>query len=401
MFKIIKNIKKKSVRLGRIETRHGVINTPVFMPDATRGFVKTLGVADLANLKMGPLVVNTLHLYLQPGMKVIKKAHGIHKFMGWNGPLLSDSGGYQIFSLIHKNPKMGKITDDGAIFKSPIDGSKHILTPEKSIQIQFDLGVDMMVALDDCPPNDYEREKIAKAVERTISWAKRCKLEYNKRVRSLESKINPPAPLYKGGKIENLQSKIENYQRPLLFAVIQGGADLELRRYCAAELIKIGFDGYGFGARPVDREGKFLGDILKRTAEMIPEDSLRFALGIGLPKDIVRCVSYGWDIFDCVIPTREGRHGKLFLWASPQTPLLIRRGELKGRGFYQTINILNSQFSSDFSPIDPNSKIKELREYSKAYLHHLFKLKEPLGARLATLNNLEFYLELMEKLRTN
>ena len=370
------------MRFRKIKTIHGVINTPVFMPDATRGFIKTLGTADLANLKMGPLVVNTLHLYLQPGMKVIKKARGIHKFMGWNGSLLSDSGGYQVFSLIHKNPKMGKITDDGAVFKSPLDGSKHILTPEKSIQIQFDLGVDMMVCLDDCPPNDYDRKKLAKAVERTITWAKRCKKEYNK-------------------KIENRQSKIENYKRPLLFAVIQGGADLELRRYSAEELIKIGFDGYGFGARPVDAEGKFLGDILKRTAEMIPENSLRFALGIGLPEDIARCVSYGWDIFDCVIPTREGRHGRLFSWTSPQTPLLIRRGELKGRGFYQTININNSQFSRDFSPINHHSKIKELREYSKAYLRHLFKSKEPLGQRLASLNNLEFYLELMEKLRVN
>ncbi len=386
------------------------------MPDATRGFIKTLGANDLANLRMGPLVVNTLHLYLQPGMKVIKKAGGIHKFMNWNGPLLSDSGGYQVFSLIHKNPKMGKITDDGAIFKSSIDGSKHILTPEKSIQIQFDLGVDMMVALDDCPPNDYERKKLEKAVERTIKWAKRCRREYDKKVRS--KKLSP----------QMRDREVRSFRRPLLFAVIQGGADLELRRYCAEELIKIGFDGYGFGARPVDGEGKFLGDILKRTAEMIPENSLRFALGIGLPEDIVRCVSYGWDIFDCVIPTREGRHGRLFSYnviaRSPaagrsfanrsgqaaQSQLAqiaeivsLREGGARNdkKSFYQTININNSKFSSDFSPINPDSKIPELREYPKAYLHHLFKLKEPLGARLATLNNLEFYLELMENLGAN
>lgn len=399
MFKIIKNIKKKSVRLGKIETRHGVINTPFFMPDATRGFIKTLGAQDLANLKMGPMVVNTLHLYLQPGVKVIKKAGGIHKFMGWAGPLLSDSGGYQIFSLIHKNPKMGKITDEGAVFRSPLDGSRHILTPEKSIQIQFDLGVDMMVALDDCPPNDYEREKIEKAVERTIEWARRCKKEYNRNVKSQ-------------------MSKVKSYRRPLLFAVIQGGADLELRRYCAEELIKIGFDGYGFGARPVDSEGKFLGEVLKRTAEMIPEKSLRFALGIGTPEDIVRCVRMGWDIFDCVIPTREGRHGRLFYFTViarrsgattkqsrvarlAEIALPLRRDCDDKKSFYQTININNFRFSRDFSPINPDSKIKELREYSKAYLHHLFKLKEPLGQRLATLSNLEFYLELMERLKAN
>jgi queuine tRNA-ribosyltransferase len=392
------------MRLRKIKTIHGVIETPVFMPDATRGFIKTLGAADLANLKMGPLVVNTLHLYLQPGMKIIKKAGGIHKFMDWHGPLLSDSGGYQVFSLIHKNPKMGKITDEGAIFKSPIDGSKHILTPEKSIQIQFDLGVDMMVCLDDCPPNDYDREKIERAVERTIKWAKRCKFEYDKRIRNMKLTPLPPftrgadqhTPLRKGGG--------GGLKRPLLFAVIQGGADLELRRYCAEELIKIGFDGYGFGARPVDGEGKFLGDILKRTAEMIPENSLRFALGIGLPEDIMRCVFYGWDIFDCVIPTREGRHGRLFFWKRnskfkiPNSKFQIQN-KFKIPKFYYSVNILNSKFSRDFSPINSRSTILELREYSKAYLHHLFKLKEPLGARLATLNNLEFYLELMGRLR--
>ncbi|MFH1182655.1 MAG: tRNA guanosine(34) transglycosylase Tgt, partial [Candidatus Moraniibacteriota bacterium] len=285
--------KKDGIRTGIIHTKSGVIKTPFFMPDATKGFIRSLDNLDLKRLKMGPMVVNTYHLYLEPGIEVIKKAGGIHKFMNWNGPLLSDSGGYQIFSLIHKNPKMGRITDEEVIFKSPYDGSIHKLTPEKSIEIQFDLGADMMVVLDDPPPNSYSKEKIKKAVERTLSWAKRCKVEYEKQIK---------------------KRKIEDKNRPLLFSVIQGGEYLDLRKRCAEELVKIGgWDGYGFGGRHLNQRGDILEEVLRYTASLIPEDSLRFALGVGTPEDIVKCVSYGWDMFDCVIPTREGRHGRLFL----------------------------------------------------------------------------------------
>jgi len=374
---------------GSIKTVHGDIKVPFFMPDATRGFIKSLSNGDLEKLKMGPMVVNTYHLYSRPGIKKIKKAGGIHKFMNWNGPLLSDSGGFQVFSLIHQNPLMGTITDEEVIFKSPIDGSKHILTPEKSIQIQFDLGVDMMVALDDCPPNDCKKKDLRKAVARTVFWAKRCAKEYDKQV-------------------ENQKSKIKNYRRPLIFAVIQGGEDLELRKKCFEGLQeaapKNGWDGFGYGARPVDGQGNFLAEVLEYTANLIPKNKIRFALGVGAPEDIVRCVKMGWDMFDCVIPTREGRHGRLFLRkrnfkskisSSKQSP----NQKFKIQNFYDTINIANSKFASDFSPINKDSKLEELRGYSKAYLHHLFKLKEPLGQRLATLNNLEFYLDLMDILR--
>jgi queuine tRNA-ribosyltransferase len=356
-------------KMSKIKTPHGVLETPFFMPDATRGFVKLLNSEELKKVKIKSLVVNTFHLYLQPGMEIIKKVGGIHKFMNWDGPILSDSGGFQVFSLIHRNPQMGKISDDKVIFKSPLDGSLHELTPEKSIQIQFDLGVDMMVCLDDCPPNDFDRVNLEKSVRRTIQWARRCRIEYNKQIK---------------------KRKIKEGKRPLLFSVIQGGAELDMRKYCAEELIKIGFDGYGFGARPVDRDGNFLGKVLEFTARLIPKNSIRFALGIGLPDDITRCAKMSWDMFDCVIPTREGRHGKLFLWKG--------NGALKG-DFYKTINISNSKFAKDFSPINLESKFLELRKYSKAYLHHLFKLDEPLGARLASLNNLEFYTNLTEKIR--
>lgn len=351
-----KPLQRESLKL---RTRHGVLTTPFFMPDATRALVKLISSQELKALQIPALVVNTFHLYLQPGLKTIKAAGGLHKFMNWSGPLLSDSGGYQVFSLIHKNKKLGRIDDEKVVFRSPLDGSRHELSPEKSIQIQFDLGVDMMVCLDDCPPNDFSRTDLEKAVERTIAWAKRCQKEYMRQIkrRSLVGK-----------------------KQPLLFAVIQGGAELDLREKCARELVKIGFDGYGFGARPIDSQGRFLEQVLRRTAEFIPADKLRFALGVGTPSDIRRCVSLGWDMFDCVIPTREGRHGRLF-------------------SVRQSLNINNAKFAHDFKAINPGSKIPELKEYSRAYLHHLFKLNDPLGQRLAALNNLEFYQDLMKDLQ--
>ena len=365
-FKIIKTA-KDGRRWGEIITKHGKIKTPFFMPDATRGYLKLLSRGDLEKIDMGPMVVNTYHLYLQPQMEIIKKAGGIHKFMDWSKPLLSDSGGFQVFSLVHRHANMGKITDDHVRFRSPLDGSWHELTPEKSIQIQFDLGVDMMVCLDDCPPNSYSKEQLAEAVDRTIAWAKRCKKEYLKQIK---------------------KRKIKADDRPLLFGVIQGGSELDLRKYCTEELVKIGFDGYGFGAMPVDEHGNFLEEVLRYTAELIPKDALRFALGIGTPEDIMRCARLGWDMFDCVIPTREGRHGRLF-FNLPRP----------GKRFYKTVNITNAQFKKDLSAINKNSRVPELRQHTKAYLYHLFKMKEGLGQRLASLHNLEFYMDFLKTLR--
>ncbi|MFA5754362.1 MAG: tRNA guanosine(34) transglycosylase Tgt [Patescibacteria group bacterium] len=379
MFKIIEE-KKDGTRLGDLRTAHGLLKTPFYMPDATRGFVKLTGHDEVRATGTEALVVNTFHLYLQPGLKVIEKAGGIHKFMDWPGPLLSDSGGFQVFSLIHKNKQFGQITDEKVIFKSPLDGSRHELTPEKSIRIQFALGVDMMVCLDDCPPNEFSRADLEKAVVRTIAWAKRCKAEYNRQIK---------------------KRRLGGVKRPLLFAVIQGGAEIDLREHCTRELVKIGFDGYGFGARPVDKEGKFLGEVLRRTAGFIPSDAVRFALGIGTPGDIVRCVRMGWDMFDCVIPTREGRHGKLFLKKKGLRLNLSDASAKRPKNSldYETLNINNARFAADLKAINSRSQIEELRRHSRAYLHHLFRLKESLGQRLASLNNLEFYQELMEGLR--
>ena len=385
MFKI--KTRKNGQRIGEISTKNGVITTPFFMPDATRGFVKSLDRDDILAVGVSPMVVNTYHLYLQPGTELIKNAGGIHQFMHWHAPLLSDSGGYQVFSLIHKNPEMGKITDEAVIFKSPLNGSTHIISPEKSIQIQFDLGVDMMVVLDDVPPNTYTKEKIKEAVERTVLWAGRCMVEYKRQL-----------------KLRNIIKK----NRPLIFCVIQGGGYADLRKYCTEELIKIGFsaqggpalgwDGYGFGARHIDAEGNFMEDVVRETAKLIPEKALRFALGVGTPEDIVKFVSCGWDMFDCVIPTREGRHGRLFIrkFTSPPAPLLSKERVAE---FYETININNGKFREDFSPVDADCDCQLCKNYSRSYLRHLFAMKDPIAMRLSAMHNLKFYMDLMDKLR--
>ncbi len=360
-------------------TKNGELKTPFFMPDATRGFVKFLSNNDLKKSGTNPLVVNTYHLYLNPGMTIIKEAGGIHKFMNYDRPLLSDSGGFQVFSLIHKNPKMGKITDKEVIFYSPVDGLKHFLTPEKSIQIQFDLGVDMMVCLDDPPPNNYSKKKIKEAVKRTVDWAERSLREYKKQLK---------------------KRNIEKNNRPLIFCVVQGGEYVDLRKECVDGLInvekKVGikWDGFGFGARHIDDDGNFMEEVLRKTAKFIPEKALKFALGIGTPKDIVRCVKMGWDMFDCVIPTRDGRHGKLFLWNNEEKDILK-----KNTIFYEVINITNKKHKNDFDVIDKNCDCELCKKYSRAFLYHLFKNKDPNGMRLASLHNLYFYATLMEKLR--
>jgi queuine tRNA-ribosyltransferase len=368
--------------IKKIKTAHGEIDLPLFMPDATRGFIKMCSNEELALAGISSLVVNTFHLYLQPGVKIIKKAGGVHNFINFHGPLLSDSGGFQIFSLIHKSSKMGKIFDDRVEFKSPIDGSRHKISPEKSIEIQFDLGTDFIVCLDDCPPYGFDERKISESVERTISWAKKCYREYIRQIK---------------------KRKLDEESRPKLIAVVQGGLSRELRKRCLDGLLdisdskflgeKISFFAYGFGARPVDEEGNFLLDILDFTAKIIPDDKVKFALGIGSPSDIYNCHKMGWNMFDCVIPTREGRHGKLYQFKDKDS-------DIESDNFYKEINIKKSSFSSNFEKINSFSKFKDLNENSLAYLHHLFKVKESLGQKWASLNNLEFYSDLINKLKS-
>jgi queuine tRNA-ribosyltransferase len=257
----------------------------------------------------------------------------------------------------------------------------------------------MMVVLDDPRPNDVPAEEMVASVDRTIRWAARCKEEYEKQA---------------------VSRGLTESSRPLLFGVVQGGTSVELRRHCAAELVKIGFDGYGFGGRHIDAEGNFLEEIIRETAAAIPENAPRFALGIGTPEDIVRCHEFGWDMFDCVIPTREGRHGRLFLWkqsentnSKSQKPnktqssnskfqnntVVPAKAGIQNSDFYETININNEQFREDFTPVDPDCDCELCRNHTKAYLRHLFRVGDSLGGRLATLHNLHFYMRLMKELR--
>lgn len=359
------------VRKGTLSLPHGELTTPFFMPDATRATVRGLTASRLESIGLEALVVNTYHLMLQPGSERIDKAGGVHTFMHWPHPILSDSGGYQVFSLIHKNAELGKITETGAEFRSVIDGRKYLLTPERSIQIQFELGVDMMVCLDDPRPNDVSETEMCESVERTIRWAKRCREEYDRQVEVRD---------------------LKETTRPLIFGVVQGGLIPELRMHCAEELAKLNFDGYGFGGRHIDSEGNFLEEILRVTAAAIPENKLRFALGIGTPEDIVRCYQLGWDMFDCVIPTREGRHGRLFVWNKADS--------LDERNFFTTINIRNEQFKNDDTTVDPTCDCMLCTDYTPSYLHHLFRVGEPLALSLASEHNVKFYLRLMQALRT-
>lgn len=362
-------------RTGTLHTRAGDIRTPFFMPDATRAAVRGVTADEIRESGIGALVVNTYHLMLAPGAELIAYAGGIRAFTGWGGPVLSDSGGYQVYSLIHRNPELGKITEEGAEFRSVLDGSRHLLTPERAIAIQFDLGVDMMVVLDDPRPNDASEEDLSEAVERTIRWAKRCREEYGRQI---------------------VARGLSDKDRPLLFGVVQGGPFPELRTRCAEGLAEIGFDGYGFGGRHIDADGNFMEDIVSHTASVIPEGAVRFALGVGTPEDIARFHRAGWDMFDCVIPTREGRHGRLFRRKSERTTDNIR---LTNGDSYETVNINNGRFAEDFSPVDPECDCPLCANHSAAYLHHLFRVNDPLGGRLASLHNLRFYARLMEGLR--
>lgn len=364
----MKIVKKSQNKRKIIKTRRGNIETPFFMPDATRATVRGVLPQALKGVGVEALVVNTYHLFLQPGEALVKKAGGIHQFMNWDGPILSDSGGYQVFSLIHSGKVKGTITEEGAEFQSPETGEKHFLTPERSIQIQFDLGVDMMVVLDDPRPTGVTYEEMEASVHRTITWAERCKKEFERQLAS---------------------RNFDNETRPLLFGVVQGGKEKKLRELCAEALLKIGFDGYAFGGRHFDEEGNFLQDIVEHTANLIPEQYPRFALGVGKPEDILAFHKVGWDMFDCVIPTREGRHGRLFICLE----------NVEEENWYQTINIRNERFKEDVSPVDEDCDCELCKKYSRAYLRHLLSAGEPLALTLASLHNLRFYQRLMAKLR--
>lgn len=343
------------------------IKFPIFLPDATMGVVRGLDFNDLKKSGIEGVVVNTYHLMTQPGIEVISRAGGLKKMMKWDGLIVSDSGGFQVLSLIHRHSSFGRVKDEGVIFYK---GSRKrhksfCLTPEKSIEVQFALGADILICLDDCPKKGASLKEIKENVKRTIEWAKRSKEQFLKELK---------------------KRKIVSKRRPLLFAVVQGGNSKKLRKYCAENLIKIGFDGYCFGGWPIDERGRVDLKTLRYTAHLLPNDKPKFALGIGDLKTIKECFKMGYNIFDCVLPTRDARHGRLYFLPGG-----------KNKYLYITKKI----YEKDFRPIDKNCDCLTCKNYCRAYLHHLFKIKDFLAGRLATIHNLRVYVRLIELLRKN
>lgn len=345
----------------------GHIELPAFFPDGTNGVVRSLDKEDLRNTNTQGIVINTLHLMRNPGISVIRDLGGIHRFINWDGIILTDSGGFQVFSMLRENTRYGTITDNGIIFK-PSSKEKIELTPERCIQAQYICGSDIIMCLDYCTHPDDSTEITRLSVESTIKWAQRCKVEYDRLLNQHPKDI-----------------------RPLIFGIIQGGKDLELRKRCANSLIEIGFDGYGFGGWPLDKKGNLLVDILEYTAELMPDNFPKYAMGIGKPENIIICAELGYNLFDCVVPTREARHGKLYV-LNPEI-------DLKDKNFYTNIFIKEEKYTRDEKPISEYCNCYTCRNFSKAYIHYLFELEDCLAFRLATIHNLYFYNELIRLIK--
>jgi len=343
-FTVLKNSSQTKARHGKIVTAHGEIETPVFMPVGTKGAVKTLTTQHLLELNAPIILGNTYHLMLRPGTQILEKANGLHNFMGWERPILTDSGGFQVFSLADLN----KITDAGVHFQSHIDGSKHFLGPIESMQIQKSIGSDIVMAFDECIPYPASRAQAESALQRTHEWATRCR-EY-----TLHSHQN-------------------------LFGIVQGGVYPDLRLASAAFLNKLDFEGYAIGGLSVGEPAETMYEIIDQIEPLLPQNKPRYLMGVGTPRNIIEAVMRGIDMFDCVMPTRNARNGTAFTW---QGKLIIKAG----------------RYSEDFSPLDPELDFYASR-YSKAYVRHLFNVNEITALTLATLQNLAFYLDFMQKIR--
>ncbi len=351
---------------------------PDFYPDATRGVIRSIDSEDLVNAGIRGLIVNTYHLLSQPGPSVIKDAGGIKKYMNWKGKIISDSGGFQMFSLIQKNKSLGKITKDGVTFHLDSKGGrkKYKITPEKCIQIQFDIGSDIMIALDYFTPFKASLEDIKQSVDWTVHWGRRCKDEFEKQCK---------------------QRKMTEETRPLLFGVVQGAHNKEERIRCITELEEIGFDGYGLGGWTMTDDGKELdNDIIQAVAEMIPDNKYKYALGIGNPQGVVDSVRFGWRFFDCVLPTRDARHKRIYVFSKDPNSI---QDIFTETNWYEYLYIEREKHVRDARPISEFCDCHTCKNYSRAYLRHLFTIEDSLAWRLATIHNLRFYSKMMEILR--
>lgn len=338
-------------RLGRITTDHGIVETPAFMPVGTQGTVKTVSSRDLTEMGTDIVLANTYHLYLRPGERLIAEAGGIHRFMSWDRPVLTDSGGYQVFSLAD----LGTITDKGVEFKSHLDGSSHLLTPARVVDIQLTIGSDIMMVLDQCTHYPCDRRDAEDAVRRTTLWAEQSASHAGVRVTA-------------GG-----------YER-VLFGIVQGSVYSDLRKRSAREITACDFPGYAIGGASVGEPKGKTRAVVELTAGLLPPEKPRYLMGVGFPEDIVEAVSCGVDLFDCVMPTRNARNGTVF----------TSRGKLV---------VKNAAFARDFAPLDPGCDCETCRTYSRSYIRHLFNAGELLGPRLATYHSLYFYLHLLSEIR--
>jgi len=376
VFQIFKKIpacrqagKNSKARKSRLKTMHGKVDLPNFMPIATRAAVKNLTSDELKEIGAEIILSNTYHLFLRPGVEIIKGAGGLHQFMNWPGPILTDSGGYQVFSLA----KWRKIKKEGVEFSSEIDGQKFLLTPEKAIEIQKDLGADIMICLDVCPAGQESYEEIKKAADITSAWAKRAK-------------------------------KVKKQAGQLLFGIVQGGIYPGLREKSAKEITSCDFDGYALGGFFVGETEKKIWQVIERSIKFLPEEKPRYLMGAGKPEQIVKAVKLGIDLFDCVIPTRNARHGLVYVNTKSQITNYKLQTNSKSQipnKFYEEIHIANSKYTKDFSPVDKNCSCFTCQNFSRAYLRHLYLTKEPLALRLLTIHNLYFYLSLMKRIREN
>ncbi|WP_029688324.1 tRNA guanosine(34) transglycosylase Tgt [Thermoanaerobacter sp. A7A] len=345
-YRLIKKDSRTNARLGILETPHGVIETPVFMPVGTQATVKAMTPEELKEIGATIILSNTYHLYLRPGHKIIEKAGGLHRFMNWDRAILTDSGGFQVFSL----NSLRKITEDGVEFRSHIDGSRHFFTPEKVIEIQNALGSDIMMSFDECAPYPADYEYVKNSMELTIKWAERGKKAH------------------------------KNTEKQALFGIVQGGIYEDLRKECAQRLVEMDFPGYSIGGLSVGEPKNVMYDIVDLTTEYLPENKPRYLMGVGSPDDLIEGVIRGVDMFDCVLPTRIARNGTVF---TSKGKLIVR----------------DAPYAEDFSPLDEECDCYTCKNYSRAYIRHLFKANEILAARLATIHNLYFLIKLMERIR--
>lgn len=352
-FQLLKQDKDTNARCGLLKTAHGKIRTPVFMPVGTQGTVKACSPHELIQAGSQIILGNTYHLYLRPGHETIERAGGLHRFMSWTKPILTDSGGFQVYSLA----RLRRVDMNGVVFQSHHDGSYHELTPERSIEIQMSLGSDIMMVLDECPPYPCTSDYAAESVQRTQQWAERC-LAYFK------------------------QAYFKFGFEQAIFAIVQGSTIPEFRKISAEPLIEMNFPGYAIGGLSIGEPKDVLFEMAEICTSLLPKNKPRYLMGMGKPDDLVRAVSLGVDMFDCVIPTRNGRKGQVFTWDGP-------------------INIKNAVYKEDFHPIDETCGCYACLNFTRAYIRHLFQADEILGLRLASLHNLYFYNKLMTEMRNN